>query len=74
MRLHKMAMPTMPVARVLTRWLGLAGSVTDATEQRSQDLRKGNVEMLFCSRRPAGDDFALDALRRVARRATATEE
>ena len=39
-RLHKMAMPTTPVARVLTRWFGLAVAVTDATQQRSGNLRK----------------------------------
>jgi hypothetical protein len=42
-RLHKIAMPTTPVARVLTRWFWIAGSVTDATEQRSRSLRKQNV-------------------------------
>src|SRR6266853_5506304 len=41
-RLHKMAMPTTPVARVLTRLFGLAVAVTDATQQRSGNLRKGN--------------------------------
>jgi hypothetical protein len=42
-RLHKIAMPTMPVARVLTRWFGIGGSVTEAKEQRSRRLRKGNA-------------------------------
>src|SRR5438874_3551987 len=42
MRLHKVAMPTRPVARVLTRWFGAGSSVTEATEQRSRNLRKQN--------------------------------
>src|SRR5450432_4255589 len=41
-RLHRMAMPTTPVARALTRLFGLAMAVTDATQQRSGTLRKGN--------------------------------
>ena len=36
------AIPTTPVARVLTRWFEITGSVTDATEQRSGNLRKRN--------------------------------
>src|SRR6476646_3842319 len=45
-RLERMAMPTMPVARVLTRlFAGSAASFTDATEQRSRVLRKRNQEL-----------------------------
>src|SRR2546421_5497789 len=36
------AIPTTPVARVLTRWFGAGSSVTEATEQRSRNLRKQN--------------------------------
>src|SRR5438477_8683018 len=53
MRLHKTAMPTTPVARVLMRFVGIAGSVTDATEQRSGVLRKRNQEMFGERRLPA---------------------
>src|SRR5436190_9317526 len=42
-RLDRMAMPTTPVARVLTRFVaGIAASFTDATEQWSRVLRKRN--------------------------------
>src|SRR5438046_1810883 len=45
-RLDRIAMPTMPVARVLTRlFAGIAASFTDATEQRSRVLRKRNQEL-----------------------------
>src|SRR5436190_213134 len=39
-RLQRMAIPTIPVARALTRWFELAAAVTDATQQRSASLRK----------------------------------
>src|SRR5205814_8063996 len=41
-RLHKMAMPTTPVARERTRLFGLAAAITDATEQRRRNLRQRN--------------------------------
>src|SRR3954470_464341 len=42
-RLERIARPTTPVARVLTRlFAGIAASFTDATEQRSGSLRKRN--------------------------------
>src|SRR6266480_3100453 len=45
-RLDRIAMPTMPVARVLTRLFArIAASFTDATEQRSRVLRKRNQEL-----------------------------
>src|SRR5256885_9087367 len=53
MRLHKTAMPTTPVARVLMRFGGIAASFTDATEQRTRVLRKRNVEMFGERRLPA---------------------
>src|SRR5438477_10688688 len=41
-QLQRMAIPTTPVARVLTRLFELVVTVTGATEQRSNDLRKRN--------------------------------
>ena len=71
-------MPTMPVARVLTRLFGIAGAVTDATEQRSGAYESETyVELLFCSRRPVRADAAISCRTQashVAHRATATGE
>src|SRR3954469_17827826 len=67
-RLERMAMPTTPVARVLTRlFAGIAASFTDATEQcsgacakrlnRSEPARPATPDWhrLQLSRRPQGD-------------------
>ena len=57
-RLQRMAMPTTPVARVLTRLFGLAGAVTDATEQRSRNLRKRNQLARSCFGACSGESTA----------------